>query len=191
MTASRDARGEDGFTLVELLVVVAIIGIISFALTESLIMGLRTTTAADAQLSGSIDRQRVATAFVPDMQSAKTLGGAPCGAGGEAVVTSSRTDRGVEKTASYWFDQTAEGPKLFRRYCERNTLAEPPQAVSVVVAEKVVADGLSKRPVTADCTPPATTSTSVVARCIRLTLTATDDRGVERSYEVSASRRAS
>lgn len=164
-------RDETGFTLVELLVVIAILGIIAGALTESIIIGLRTTTRTESQLVGSIDRQRVAAAFVPDVQSAQRVevGGTRCGpTDGTEVVTLSRADRGgVDKRASYvLLETTGDGTKLLRRYCEEGRLS----------VEKVVADHLAGKP-QVDC--------ATFPTC---TYRAADDVGI--AYEVSATRRA-
>lgn len=64
------SRQGDGFTLVELLVVVVILGIISFALTESIIVGLRTTEGTGARVSNSSASQSMASSLTADGQSA-------------------------------------------------------------------------------------------------------------------------
>lgn len=66
-------RGDAGFTLVELLVVIAVLGIIAYPLTESLILGLRTTDATAASSSRSVAIQGLSSYFTGDAQSAETV----------------------------------------------------------------------------------------------------------------------
>lgn len=184
MTGRHD---DSGFTLVELLLVIAILGIIGYALTESVIIGLRTTTATEAQVRGSLDRQRLATYFVPDVQSARKLQAgdpppAPCqqSAGVTPLLTLSGIDRGVRKTESYYFvEAPPEEAKLVRRTCELDLLpvASPPPPERQ--GEKVVADHLGNPPPTMACE-------DTVATC---TLRVTDAKAVP--FQLSASRRAS
>lgn len=183
MTGRRDASG---FTLVEMLLVVTILGIIGFALTESVIIGLRTTTATEAQVRGSLDRQRVATYFVPDVQSARRLqpgdsAPAPCQpAGATPLLTLSGIDRGVRKTESYYFvEAPPEEAKLVRRTCELDLLPVASPPLPERQGENVVADHLGNPPPTMACE-------DTMATC---TLTVTDAKAVP--FQLSASRRAS
>lgn len=66
-------RGDAGFTLVELLVVIAVLGIIGYPLTESLILGLRTTDATAASSSRSVAIQGLSSYFTGDAQSAEMV----------------------------------------------------------------------------------------------------------------------
>jgi prepilin-type N-terminal cleavage/methylation domain-containing protein len=65
-----EERDQRGFTLVELLVVVAVLGIILSAVAGSLIVVVRTTGATAHRLSQSHDAQLLSTWLVPDLQSA-------------------------------------------------------------------------------------------------------------------------
>ncbi|HUR18526.1 MAG TPA: prepilin-type N-terminal cleavage/methylation domain-containing protein [Acidimicrobiales bacterium] len=61
---------EDGFSLVELLAVISILGVISFALTEAVILGLKTTDGTAASSSRSVAVQTLSSYFTGDAQSA-------------------------------------------------------------------------------------------------------------------------
>jgi len=113
-------RTERGNTLVELLAATVIIGIISYALTESLVSGLNNSGDSQERVSGSVDRQRVAAAFVPDAQSTQTMDdstGDACGEGDTLIknLRWSDLDPGGPKAvvATYW--QT--GAELVRWLC--------------------------------------------------------------------------
>jgi prepilin-type N-terminal cleavage/methylation domain-containing protein len=70
MSAARD--GEGGFTLVELLVVTAILGIVMPVLAAAFALGYKTTTASTAELAASHNRQLIAAYLTEDVQSAVT-----------------------------------------------------------------------------------------------------------------------
>lgn len=187
MTSSARRHDETGFTLVELLLVITILGIIGFALTESVIIGLRTTTSTEEQVRGSLDRQRLATYFVPDVQSAQKLatGDSPLACrpnGASPLLTAFGIDRGVTKTASYYLvEAPPEAPKLLRRTCELDNLATPPAAGRQT--EQVVAEHLGSAAVIChDTGDPPCTDNDVTWR-----LKITDARSVD--FTLRASRR--
>lgn len=108
MTARGHEQGEGGFTLVELLAVVTILGLISFALTEAFIVGLRTTDANTDNLSRSVAVQALQSYFTGDAQSAKlvsTVDPAPvCAPSPGVFLHLSWTDAGATRDVSYSLD---------------------------------------------------------------------------------------
>jgi prepilin-type N-terminal cleavage/methylation domain-containing protein len=66
-------RQDHGFTLVELLVVLSIIGVLALALTEALVSGWKTTSATATILSSSHDAQMVSSFWTSDVQGAAVL----------------------------------------------------------------------------------------------------------------------
>jgi len=64
---------EGGFTLVELLVVVGILAIISFPLTEAFIVGLKTTDDNANNMARSVGVQALSSFFTGDAQSAELV----------------------------------------------------------------------------------------------------------------------
>jgi len=69
----RRRPSEAGFTLVEVLVTVAILGVISFALTESIILGLRTTDDTAGRISAAATVHALSSYFTRDTQSAEEV----------------------------------------------------------------------------------------------------------------------
>jgi prepilin-type N-terminal cleavage/methylation domain-containing protein len=77
-----------GFTLVELLVAVAILGIVGSVLSGVIMLGFGSYTDTSTRLNESNDRQIVADYFTRDVQSARTLAlsGGTCGTASGTTV---------------------------------------------------------------------------------------------------------
>jgi prepilin-type N-terminal cleavage/methylation domain-containing protein len=73
--AARRLQGEDGMTLVELLVAIAITGLIIGPLTAGLVIGLRTSGDTATRLAGSTEAQFLAIVLPPDIESTGSAAG--------------------------------------------------------------------------------------------------------------------
>ena len=84
--AAPDARG---FTLVELLVAITLLGIIMVAIGAMITTAFRTTTIVSDRLNASRAPKLVSTYWGPDVQGANTIkrGVGGCGGGGAPLVT--------------------------------------------------------------------------------------------------------
>jgi prepilin-type N-terminal cleavage/methylation domain-containing protein len=112
-------RGDAGFTLVELLVVIAVLGIIAYPLTESLILGLRTTDATAASSSRSVAIQGLSSYFTGDAQSAETVSTTDSSCATEPVFLHLEwSDKMTRRKVSYSLDPVS-GPEqdLIRWSC--------------------------------------------------------------------------
>lgn len=77
----QQVRDESGFTLVELLIAVTVLGIIIVALGAGFSVGLRSLDDTSNRLSGSTDAQQLGVYLLPDVQSASTVVASSTGAG--------------------------------------------------------------------------------------------------------------
>jgi len=130
---------EAGFTLVELLVVVVILGIIGFALTNAVILGLKTTNSTADRVSGTSAVETLNSYFFEDVQSADAVTtsatspdpnctGIPTGSGQVLLhLTWTDTDTApIRETATtdvfYFFDPPSGGDQnLIRVTCVTTT----------------------------------------------------------------------
>lgn len=124
--------GDDGFTLIELVVVLVIIPLIAGAIAMVLIVTLSDQASVSARVSDSVDSQITSAFYVRDVQSAQYVttsvpastpwpsaaGPAACTSGtpaslvvsfGWATGTSLPTGAPVEAVVSYWRNQVAGG----------------------------------------------------------------------------------
>jgi prepilin-type N-terminal cleavage/methylation domain-containing protein len=105
---------DKGFTLVELLMTVLILGIIISAVGTALFVGLRTTNLTTRRLAEAHDAQLITSYFVTDVESSDSVTAtaldARCTAGvtGAPVVSLGWIEAGVLKVASY-ATQTSSG----------------------------------------------------------------------------------
>lgn len=122
-TTTARREGEAGFTLIELLAAIAILGIISFVLTEAILLSLKTVEDATARVGNSATTQTVESYFTGDAQSALVVssGGAACGVSDPAVVNLAWTDQATPKVASYVLvPASGNEHDLVRRFCVGN-----------------------------------------------------------------------
>jgi prepilin-type N-terminal cleavage/methylation domain-containing protein len=83
------SRADGGFTLVEMLISVAILGILAGAISNAMVVALRTTSSADIRLTESNDMLFAGTRFGDDVQGAKSVSidtTPKCGTDSRAVV---------------------------------------------------------------------------------------------------------
>jgi prepilin-type N-terminal cleavage/methylation domain-containing protein len=133
---SRRLAAEDGFTLMELLLVIAMLGIIAVPLSASILVGLRTTDATINRLDSTHDAQLVSIYLPADLQSA--------GKDANDVSTAANTDcsRMANLLTVKWSDPshtyeavyalTGGGKQLSRYYC-----VDGVQATATVVARNL------------------------------------------------------
>jgi prepilin-type N-terminal cleavage/methylation domain-containing protein len=123
------SHAQQGFTLVELLLTVTILSLIIGVLTDTLILGLRTTKDTQTRIAQSDAEQFVAHYVTKDVQAsvAATPGGTACGVANAALVT---TEESVATLAT----------------------------ADLAVAYSVAPDGLSRSTCAVGATSAATTS---------------------------------
>ena len=84
-----------GFTLVELLVAITLLGIIMVAIGAMITTAFRTTTIVSARLEASRAPKLVSTYWVPDVEGANTItrGAGGCGGGGGTPLVTFEWDK--------------------------------------------------------------------------------------------------
>ena len=176
-------RGEGGFTLAELLISTVILAVIFAAITEGMIVGLRTTDSTDQRLRESVDAQIVSVYFGRDVQAAQqvTTGVVDTTCSSQVSVVSfswpDPVNTASTKRASYVVGPppvSGDERVLTRWYCDSSGTAQKQ------VARYLAGAGT---PVTVTCSGSCAGSPSAV------TMTLTDASGYQ--YSVSGTRRSS
>ncbi|WP_435772025.1 type II secretion system protein [Nocardioides sp. SYSU DS0651] len=164
----RRIRSDDGFTLVEMIVTVAILGVISAALFGVVLQYLRTTNDTRARLSESTDQQFISTYWQSDVSSlgrrslsagsftvsqsvfVGTAGPGGCGDGVGAVVVAFAWDEfpaAVTAPADAWHSEPHEVAYVLRAGTEGRVLQRVRCRNGVADAPHTVAHHLAGAPV--------------------------------------------
>jgi len=148
------ASHEHGFTLVEVVLTVTILSLIIGVLTDTLILGLRTTKDTNTDVAQSDAQQFIAHFISRDIQAsfAATPGGSACGIANAALVTTE------ESTPTLAAPDQAVAYSLAPDGLSRATCAvgASSAATTTVISDEVTA-------ITATCTAPGACGTVHVA----------------------------
>lgn len=143
-------RSEGGFTLVEVLTVIAVLGIISLPLANSMMVGLRTSDRTAKILVTSADRQMLTNYLSPDALSANTAttDGAATGgcltADGTRVLLLTWTEFDGASTSyvsDYRLVPNASGKKLVRDRCTPGSGADETTVIHDAAAASATITG--------------------------------------------------
>lgn len=169
-------RGDDGVTLVELLVAMTLSALLATVIAAAFTVGVKTTDEANERLAGSQGAQITASFFPADVRS---WDGAPTGASCAAATT----------VASFgWTDQAAAGAPVLKRadYClvsgTQNDLIRRYWEDGVQTSSATLAHDISTASVA--CTPVPSCAAPVTA-----TITVTEPGGF--AFSVTGRRRTS
>jgi prepilin-type N-terminal cleavage/methylation domain-containing protein len=184
---------DDGFTLVELLVAMTILGLVMAAITGVLYNAMFTSSRTNARINESSDRQRLSLWLARDVENAKgwsTSTGTCTPAGNRLVLALTWTDKTVTATNTREINYSATPVSgnyetLVRSSCTNGTRAT--QSVGMWVTPSPVSPGTPSEVVTClDAAYAAIACTSTSVRSI--TLTITESGG---SFSATGTRRAS
>jgi prepilin-type N-terminal cleavage/methylation domain-containing protein len=133
------ARGDDGLTLVELLVSTSITGMLATVIAGAFFVGVQTTDTANDRLAGSRGAQLATSFFPADVSSATavTAHATPCAGADPNVATITAQDPAlpgpaVSRTVEYTCQGTGDARNLVR--IERNPSGVETGRVIVVFA---------------------------------------------------------
>jgi prepilin-type N-terminal cleavage/methylation domain-containing protein len=184
--ARADVRACAGFTLVELVFSISILGIVVAAIGAALFVGLKNTDESNARLIESHDAQILTVYFPQDAASATgvrrdvTTCAEGTTAGETAIVFFKWTESGVSKAAGY-FTKTVSGERqLIRRKCSAGAMVtEPVMSHNIGAADPTISCTGTGTPCPASGT--GTTFTSV-------TISVTETKGY--AYSLTGSKRS-
>ncbi|MGD0321932.1 MAG: prepilin-type N-terminal cleavage/methylation domain-containing protein [Acidimicrobiales bacterium] len=145
------AHGEEGFTLIELMIVLVILPLVIGGVSIAIITSLKDSNGVSGKVSDSSSTQITSASYVRDVQSAASItttasasSPPPCGSGTVFVLGLSWAGTVGNTVVSYW-----EGPTsgdLVRIACTNGS--------PTPTGTDIVAHGLSPSSVTAAITPP-------------------------------------
>jgi prepilin-type N-terminal cleavage/methylation domain-containing protein len=118
VTTRKQAGGEGGFTLTELLVAITILGIISGALAIAFVVSGHSSAETTQRFKESHDAQIASAYLATDVQSAKQITGATCGAPGGLTPLLNFSYDGASSIASYLYGSDGTEQQLRRRFCD-------------------------------------------------------------------------
>jgi len=176
MTARTSRFREAGFTLVELLISISILGIIMAALGAAIFLGLKNTDITNYRMLESHDEQVLSVYFQEDAASATgvrrdvTTCAEASAAGETAVVFFKWTEGGVAKAASYFTKTVGTEKQLIRRKCSAAAIVSEP-VMSHFVAVTAPAIACTPAPTTTSC-PVSGTGATFTSASITVTETA-------------------
>ena len=164
--ASRNVAVDQGFTLIELIIVVAIIPLIVGALAVSLISVFSLQNATASRLTDTADSQVVSSFFIGDVQSSaqvtsQVLPSSSCGnvSGTQLLAMQwSGSSGNYQNTVSYVEVQRPDGTYILERLACTNGSVTP--SSTTVIAADLANPGQESACTVSDVSPTCTASTS-------------------------------